>query len=713
LVVGATQLGGEVKQLLASHLPSYLVVKRPYQGQILHYAFPAEEAYTRINRLEMELSDGGNLDLHETDASPASQLGANLPATGSGSGPSPTNRRIVLLHGTTPFGVIPEPEARVASNFVCPSPPAAAPGKDVMNEIKLRRLMPTFSITGRGTVAPSSPRTPRPATAPVSESEMIRKMRESGEEFTDLPVPRRGRHGRKPGSPAAASIPSPESVTCQFHAEMPAEIQVGKIATVQVTVSRENLEFIVSAVSAGAEAPLDPKKKITIQVLAKAHARNDGDDRADLLVPDPGKPVELHFDIVPTHAGCGVIHVIARQGPLPIVTIELRPQFVRGKPDAARRIDGAASANAPEPFEKPCDQLRIDERLAGTKVFYQFEFYSERLGVIERFESPHLKGGSEAFVNKRYKQIEDRWVSTKGDITAFQAELRAIGGQLWTDLFPPELQKRLWDDRKALRSVQIFSSEPFIPWELVHFKQPGRSNLPEETLFLGQCGAVRWLIGAPLPPKILRIRSERARTLVPKYPHPDYELPETIDEEKFVRKLFNASPVRADQNAVRALLAGPAGFDLLHFAGHGRAETDNIAEAHLLLTGRVEGQNYIEETINTTTTTGYADLRGDVGNRPLVVLNACQAGRAGYTLTGMGGFAQAFLNAGAGLFVGTLWSVGDTLARVLLETFYEELKAGKTVSEAVIEARNKAASTDATWLAYVFYAHPEARLVLK
>ena len=41
----------------------------------------------------------------------------------------------------------------------------------------------------------------------------------------------------------------------------------------------------------------------------------------------------------------------------------------------------------------------------------------------------------------------------------------------------------------------------------------------------------------------------------------------------------------------------------------------------------------------------------------IVLLNACQIGRTGYALTGVSRFAQAFLNGGAGAFVGTLWSV--------------------------------------------------------
>jgi len=90
-------------------------------------------------------------------------------------------------------------------------------------------------------------------------------------------------------------------------------------------------------------------------------------------------------------------------------------------------------------------------------------------------------------------------------------------------------------------------------------------------------------------------------------------------------------------------------------------------------------------------------------------LNACQAGRAGYKLSGIGGFARAFLTGKAGVFVGALWSVGDQPARTFTEHFYERLLAGDRLAEATIAARGVAREAgEATWLAYVIYGHPHA-----
>jgi CHAT domain-containing protein len=162
-----------------------------------------------------------------------------------------------------------------------------------------------------------------------------------------------------------------------------------------------------------------------------------------------------------------------------------------------------------------------------------------------------------------------------------------------------------------------------------------------------------------------------------------------------------------------SLLERPGQIDLLHFAGHGEAANNDIANAGLILQVRHEGNSWAPVQLTSTMVEQFANLRDGNGNRPLVFLNACQAGRAGHQLTQVGGFAQAFLKGGAGIFVSTLWSVMDTPAREFGEEFYAQLIAGKTVAQAAVAARQATrALDDPTWLAYVVYGRPDGRLVL-
>jgi CHAT domain-containing protein len=198
--------------------------------------------------------------------------------------------------------------------------------------------------------------------------------------------------------------------------------------------------------------------------------------------------------------------------------------------------------------------------------------------------------------------------------------------------------------------------------------------------------------------------------VIPDYPHPDWQLPETANERLYLEEHFSAVPIEAQPNPLRAALTQPGSFDLLHFACHGEAESDAITHARIVLQGRVEGRDFVPTHLHASTVETFARLRNDNGGQPIVFLNACQAGRAGYQLTGIGGFAQAFLHGGAGAFIGALWSVGDQPAFVFGKAFYDALLRGAMVSQAAIAAREAARQDDATWLAYVVYGHPHARL---
>src|SRR5262249_47477711 len=127
-------------------------------------------------------------------------------------------------------------------------------------------------------------------------------------------------------------------------------------------------------------------------------------------------------------------------------------------------------------------------------------------------------------------------------------------------------------------------------------------------------------------------------------------------------------------------------FDLLHFVGHGMAATHNISDAQLLLQGSSDGDQYYQEPLRVSVVAqNFRFSRGETG--PLVFLNACQAGRLGHQLVSIGGFAEAFLNGGAGAFVSSLWSVGDAPAKDFAVAFYDALLNGDTASTAAAAGR--------------------------
>ncbi len=103
-------------------------------------------------------------------------------------------------------------------------------------------------------------------------------------------------------------------------------------------------------------------------------------------------------------------------------------------------------------------------------------------------------------------------------------------------------------------------------------------------------------------------------------------------------------------------------------------------------------------------------------------LNACHAGRVGAGLTYLGGWAQAFYDAGVSAFIGSLWEINDALAAQFALAFYDRLWGlgafeGKAqpLGQAFCEARMTIRDADPanpTWLAYVLYGDPYGQVIL-
>jgi hypothetical protein len=321
----------------------------------------------------------------------------------------------------------------------------------------------------------------------------------------------------------------------------------------------------------------------------------------------------------------------------------------------------------------------------------------------------------ESFVAGQYAKLEEAWIADGSDYNRFMRRLQARGTEIYDRLVPDEVRQALWLHRAQIGAMQVISEEPFIPWEIAYLADPAAGETEGED-FLGSLGLVRWLHNVPWPRAELRLRPGRVRFAIPNYPDPRWQLPGAAREADMLRRLFpGALPVTARSGDVEDILRhGEDAFDVLHFACHGVAEGAKIWDAGLMMTGRIVETRYQPDPLEVAQVYTAARL-GRGGVRPIVFLNACQIGRTGRSLGGVGGFASAFLDPrsrqGAGLFVGTLWSVGDGSALTFAETFYERLRAGDTLVSATRAARKQAKEArEPTWLAYTVYGHPHAKI---
>ena len=501
---------------------------------------------------------------------------------------------------------------------------------------------------------------------------------------------------------------------------MEPELVVDQPSTVEVLVAGEPIRHVERPTDRGAQAPVVADQPLLVEVAGRVNLEVTGRSRVEIPVPTRGEPRLLLFEVRATHQGAGELWVIVRQGPLPLLTLVLRPSIHQPPSGAGAARLETIGQTLVGPTSAPLTVLRVFEQRHGGAVVYLYELDAPELEFTHAYASRLIEQDRDAYVRGLFARIEQVWRASDEDTAAFQEQLRAFGGQLLDELVPLELQRDLWDLRDQLAHIVVLSTEPFIPWELVHLKDPAAGQLPTETCFLAQLGLLRWLwqpqtcgrYGNVRLPERLLVRSGRARYVIPEYPDPAWQLPAAATERAFLEQYLDARSVTPHHAEVLALLRdpnGPEGFDLLHFAGHGQAASDDIADAQLLLQGRMERGQYRSEPLRVTVAAQNFRVTSQPG--PLVVLNACQAGRLGHQLASIGGFAQAFLGGGASAFISSLWSVGDAPAGVFVQVLYRRLLRGATMAEAVKRAREVARRCgDATWLAYTVYAHPGARL---
>lgn len=291
--------------------------------------------------------------------------------------------------------------------------------------------------------------------------------------------------------------------------------------------------------------------------------------------------------------------------------------------------------------------------------------------------------------------------------------VKRLGQSLWHDLIPDELKTLYSRERESWRNrtLLIFSDEPHIPWELVWPYEAG--TWEDEAPWCQTLRLTRWLRkddrgnGNEKAPG--GISANALAVLAPTYSLLK-DLPSAQHERQILLDLIrehnlrDLSPVEATWQTVMDLLEA-GGYDWVHVASHGNFypdAPDGDSALWLQRDNALTPQHIAGMQIE-----GY--LRR---HRPAFFFNACEVGRQGWALTGIGGWANRLISCGAGLFVGPLWSVGDNSALTFANAFYQRVFSGETVAAATQQARLAARHAgDPTYLAYCVYGHPNARLM--
>ena len=283
-----------------------------------------------------------------------------------------------------------------------------------------------------------------------------------------------------------------------------------------------------------------------------------------------------------------------------------------------------------------------------------------------------------------------------------ELEIDALSSFVWQNLLSVEardflLAHSLEDEP---RTLMIDSAEPMIPWEMARMSELGSDGEPSVKGHLCEVfdvareassrsssagfhvGRIGWV--SVVDSGLAAAKSDRLAVQQTASPSgPDIEL-------------IVADPL----GLTDALQSGE--YDLFHFVGHGMTQRSRrFGSAALELNG---GKRFLSIAIGTAEITS-----GLHKTRPFVFLNTCHAGSLQVEFGRAAGWAEAFMQGGAGGFLGCHWAVSDDLAAEFAREFYSEVRTGTTVAKAVRLARNAIRQEgDPTWLAYTLHANPKA-----
>ena len=276
----------------------------------------------------------------------------------------------------------------------------------------------------------------------------------------------------------------------------------------------------------------------------------------------------------------------------------------------------------------------------------------------------------------------------------------AKGRNLYDKLFPKELKELYWEIREEIKSIRIISQEPWIPWEIIKPYNIVDGRRFEDKFLCEQYSFSRWV---EHDEHIKHNELKKIKVVAPT----DIGLTAATNECDWI-KLFGAAngldvSSISTYTDVKACLDNPD-FDILHFSTHGEYNEKTPQSSTIDLQGNAP---FSPEHI-----VGVSISGRDVN--PIVFLNACQAGAQGFSLTGIQSWATSFIEAGAGCFIGPLWSVSDETAFKFVKALYNQLSNGVTpLGEAVRRARKDCKQPgDPSWLAYQMYGHPNSIIKL-
>ncbi len=664
--------------------------------------------------------------------------------------------------GAAPPPPPPAPPAPSAAPPGSPEPPADTGGAAGIGGLGLRGGGSGGGGRGAGSVGLGAVASPKGKEAERREVKRKRKRKKKKKKRKKKDADKKRSSGRADGAPPAAPSPeaAPEEEAEEVEAEADSQVSVARFPTV------ESPSRVVPGNKFAVQVSLT-EDEITPEVVIRS---GPSDSSGRLLLALPARAEGWAIDVILSAPGFEVVgggntgairlpksgdstpamfQLVAEDVPAPkerklYVTFwhegaylakVVRPVLVASAQAViASKADTARPRSTGAPTVTPGGQIVAPDLTVWlTRVTDPSR--PDTVTTVLQLNSPYLQPQthtiahapvSAAWLRSKYSRLAPKAargvnVGGAGAAAPSSAQTRidrmvGFGRVVWDKLAPQAFRDAFWAlrDKRGdqFRSLQIFTNDPALPWELMRPARTGRDGRTEELDFLGMVLDIgRWHVVTrsrgqlDRPPQ--RSALSHIHAIAPEYPSAQ-ALPGQSKELEAVAALQGFQRVPGVVPEMRKLVRGGVG-GIVHFAGHGDVMPAPDGSATYAM--RLQ-DDLLDLDVFRGMAGGPGPGAGERGHA-LYFFNACDIGQADATAGFVDGWAPAVLEAGAAGYVGGLWPLGDAGASQFATTFYGLLDKGLKdkgevrVAEALREARKAFYDTaDPTHLAYVYYGDP-------
>jgi CHAT domain len=482
-------------------------------------------------------------------------------------------------------------------------------------------------------------------------------------------------------TPATEAAPRPRYLVADLPERAPAGRRLSVIVHITLAEQADGLSSRLKRLDVPPEG-----RTVTITVSAPGLAPYD-DLEQDLQVPADGDSEPVRFGFRAARVGLHTVTVRAFAGGTFLGELAAQISVEVG----AALEEGATHRAAMATLASELGEVTMQVSLTDDNR-YSFQLIGERLFPVEY--SRRLAGDPTEVLESLVSELRAMAAGTSEYTTPslIRNRFKNLGAQLWADAVPEAIRTQFWAQAGRIRSFTVASDMDSLPWELLYPVDGDNEN----GFLVEQFPVVRRVYGQG---RVLRLPLTSAAYVVPSGSprHAD-------DEVQAVRRRLG--PGVSERGVVQrledlnALLLDPP--SVLHFASH-----NQFTDTGGSVLG-MEGGPFRPSDLAVA-----VQKRGLSAASPLIFFNACRTAGEIPGLGHMMGWAKQFMGAGAGAFLGTLWAVRSSSAKVFADAFYQAFVTQRLpLGPASVQARQaiSADDSDPTWLAYSIYGNPSATI---